>query len=99
MNKTEAELIELGKKVAHNYRLIISITACAYGCFVFYQTQKDNTKDIEGLSGRVSALEIKVADNEKNFNLITTKLDVGLAKISSDIQFIKEHLIRKGLDK
>lgn len=27
MNKTEQELIELGKKVAHNYRLIVGVAA------------------------------------------------------------------------
>ena len=27
MNKTEQDLIELGKKVAHNYRLIVSLAA------------------------------------------------------------------------
>ena len=38
MNKTEQELIELGKKVAHNYRLIVGVAAFFYGCFVFWKS-------------------------------------------------------------
>lgn len=99
MNKTEAELMELGKKVAHNYRLIIGITAFAYGCFVFYNTQQVHDREIENLKVRTSKLEDRVTLNEKNFNMTSIKLDTTLNRISTDLQFIKQKLIGKGLDR
>lgn len=97
MNKTDQELIELGKKVAHNYRLIIGITAFAYGCFVFYNTQQIHSNEISNLKERTSRLEDRVTLNEKNFNMTSVKLDTTLSRISTDLQFIKQKLIEKGM--
>lgn len=97
MNKTEQELIELGKKVAHNYRLIVGITAFAYGCFVFYNTQQVHDRDIENLKLRTAKIEERVIANEKNFNMTSIKLDTTLSRISTDLQFIKQKLIEKGM--
>ena len=65
MNKTEQDLIELGKKVAHNYRLIVGVAAFFYGCFVFYQNQQSNSLEISNLKERTSKLEDRVNANEK----------------------------------
>lgn len=99
MNKTEQDLIELGKKVAHNYRLIIGVTAFFYGCFVFYQNQQSNSLEISNLKERTSKLEDRVTVNEKNFNMTSVKLDTTLSRISTDLQYIKEKLIGKALEK
>ena len=42
LNKTEQELVELGKKVAHNYRLIVGVAAFFYGCFESAKQQSGN---------------------------------------------------------
>ena len=121
MNKTEQELIELGKKVAHNYRLIVGVAAFFYGCFVFYQNQQSNSLEISNLKERTSKLEDRVTykswiisacekertskledrvtANEKNFNMTSVKLDTTLSRISTDLQYIKEKLIGKALEK
>ena len=70
MNKTEQDLIELGKKVAHS-----------------------------NLKERTSKLEDRVTANEKNFNMTSVKLDTTLSRISTDLQYIKEKLIGKALEK
>ena len=56
LNKTEQELVELGKKGAHNYRLIVGVAAFFYGCFVFYQNQQSNSLEINNLKERTSKL-------------------------------------------
>ena len=99
MNRTEQDLIELGKKVAHNYRLIVGLAALIYGCFVFYQNQQSNILEIGDLKERLSKLEGRVAANEKNFNMTSVKLDTTLSRISTDLRYIKEKLIGKALDK
>lgn len=99
MNRTEQDLIELGKKVAHNYRLIVSLAAFFYGCFVFYQNQQSNSLEISNLKERTLNLETRVTANEKNFNMTSVKLDTTLSRISTDLQYIKEKLIGKALDK
>lgn len=99
VNRTEQDLIELGKKVAHNYRLIVSLAAFFYGCFVFYQNQQSNSLEISNLKERTSKLEDRVTANEKNFNMTSVKLDTTLNRISTDLQYIKEKLIGKALDK
>lgn len=99
MNKTEQELVELGKKVAHNYRLIVGVAAFFYGCFVFYQNQQSNSLEISHLKERTSKLEDRVTSNEKNFNMTSVKLDTTLSRISTDLQYIKEKLIGKALEK
>lgn len=99
MNKTEQELVKLGKKVAHNYRLIVSLAAFFYGCFVFYQNQQSNSLEISNLKERTSKLEDRVTANEKNFNMTSVKLDTTLSRISTDLQYIKEKLIGKALEK
>lgn len=99
VNKTEQDLIELGKKVAHNYRLIVGVAAFFYGCFVFYQNQQSNSLEINNLKERTSKLEDRVTANEKNFNMTSVKLDTTLSRISTDLQYIKEKLIGKALEK
>ena len=94
MNKTEQDLIELGKKVAHNYRLIVGVAG-----FVFYQNQQSNSLEISNLKERTSKLEDRVTANEKNFNMTSVKLDTTLSRISTDLQYIKEKLIGKALEK
>lgn len=99
VNKTEQELVELGKKVAHNYRLIVGVAAFFYGCFVFYQNQQSNSLEISNLKERTSKLEDRVTANEKNFNMTSVKLDTTLSRISTDLQYIKEKLIGKALER
>ena len=99
LNKTEQELVELGKKVAHNYRLIVGVAAFFYGCFVFYQNQQSNSLEINNLKERTSKLEDRVTANEKNFNMTSVKLDTTLSRISTDLKYIKEKLIGKALER
>ena len=99
MNRTEQDLIELGKKVAHNYRLIVSLAAFFFFFFVFYQNQQSNSLEISNLKERTSKLEDRVTANEKNFNMTSVKLDTTLSRISTDLQYIKEKLIGKALER
>lgn len=88
---------------------IITLSAVIYGlCIFIYQTKK-YSQDIENIKSEMSASQLKnsekhrqieerIAQNEKNFQMTSAKLDVSLIEIRSDLKFIKEHLMRKGLD-
>lgn len=108
MNNTEKELLELGKKVARNYKIIVAVAAFLYGCFIFFSTQTQHSQmlisiqnkhahDIAQLKQSQSELEKRVSSNEKNFNMTSVKLDTTLSRISTDLQFIKQKLIEKGM--
>lgn len=110
MNNTEKELYELGKKVARNYKIIVTIGAFLYGCFIFVSTQTQHSQmlisiqnkhehDIAQLKQSHNELEKRVTNNEKNFNMTSVKLDTTLNRISTDLQFIKQKLMGKGLDR
>lgn len=90
--------------------LILFLCGLVYGFCVFIYKTKECSNKVTELTLRIEGmktasnlkhqeLENRIAMNEKNFQMITTKLDVSLDKISTDLQFIKEHLIRKGLSK
>jgi hypothetical protein len=109
MNHTEK--IEKNAKTLRVILWILGIvcTAIYSFCIFVYQTRQCAT-DMIALQAKVSAMETasnakhkeidaRITQNEKNFQLTSTKLDVSLIEIRSDLQFIKEHLIRKGLDK
>lgn len=108
MNNTEKELLELGKKVARNYKIIIAVGAFLYGCFIFVSTQNQHSQqitmiqnqhshDIAQLKSSHATLKERVESNEKNFNMTSVKLDTTLSRISTDLQFIKQKLIEKGM--
>ena len=92
------------------FGLMILITGLVYGfCIFIYQT-KECTRQVNELKIQMAAtdtrnatthkeIESRIDQNEKNFQMTATKLDVNLIKISADLQFIKEQLIRKGMDK
>lgn len=90
--------------------LLIVIATMIYGfCVYIYQTQT-HTKEISDLKVRMAKMEAesntkhheidqKIASNERDFQMTATKLEVSLVKISADLQFIKEHLMEKGMDR
>ena len=89
--------------------LIITLSAIVYGLCIFIYQTKECSQDIENIKSEMLASQLKnsdkhhqieerIAQNEKNFQMTSAKLDVSLIEISSDLKFIKEHLMRKGLD-
>lgn len=89
---------------------IIVILGVAYTCFTFIYQSKECTKQVSDIWVEINSLKsinkaihdginARIEQNEKNFNLTSVKLETSLAKISTDIQFIKEQFIRKGIDK
>ena len=108
MNNTEKELFELGRKVARNYKIIVTVAAFLYGCFIFVSTQTQHSQtliaiqnqhahDIAQLKQNHNELEKRVSSNEKNFNMTSVKLDTTLNRISTDLQFIKQKFIERGM--
>lgn len=104
----DEELIALGEKIAKNYRLIVAVAAFLYGCFIFVNTQAQHSQailaiqnqhshDIAELRASHTKLQERVTLNEKNFNMTSVKLDTILNRISTDLQFIKQKLIEKGM--
>lgn len=88
---------------------VITLSAIIYGLCVFIYQTKECSRDIENIKSEIFASQLKnsekhrqieerVAQNEKNFQMTSAKLDVSLIEIRSDLKFIKEHLMRKGLD-
>ena len=90
--------------------LFILVISLIYGFCIFIYQNKQCIKDLHNLEIDLIGfkqearkehqdLSDRVNTNEKNFQMTSAKLDISLTKISADLQFIKEHLIRKGLDK
>lgn len=89
---------------------LVGLCGLVYGfCIFIYQT-KQCSVDLANLKAKIAStnqeniqkhkeIEARINQNEKNFQMTSAKLDVSLIEIRSDLQFIKEHLIRKGLDK
>ena len=102
------------KKKAVIIRTAVSLVICAisllYAGFSYIEDTKQCKIDVEKL--RYDILEMKKASeskhqmiddrmtqNEKNFEMTTTKLDISLVRISTDLQFIKEQLMSEGMRK
>lgn len=90
--------------------LLIIVLSLVYGFCIFIYQSKNNAELISELKievvenkkncdSKYKVLEERISQNERNFQMTSTKLDVSLTRISTDLQFIKEHLLRKGLDK
>lgn len=89
---------------------LVGLCGLVYGfCIFIYQT-KQCSVDLANLKAEIAStnqqnlqkhkeIDAHINQNEKNFQMTSAKLDVSLIEIRSDLQFIKEHLIRKGLDK
>lgn len=108
MKKTEEEILKLGRLIARNYRIIVTVGAFLYGCFIFVNTQNQHSQailsiqnqhshDIAELKTITTALKERIENNEKNFGKISTKLDTTLERMSNDLQFIKQKLIERGM--
>ena len=89
--------------------LLVVIACLIYGFCIFIYQNQSHSADIIDLKSRIAKveaeatnkhheLEQKIALNEKDFQMTATKLEVSLVKISADLQFIKEHLMEKGMD-
>lgn len=90
--------------------LLVVLAGIIYGfCIFIYQTKECRQK-INELNIHIATMDAtnnnkhreideRITQNEKNFQLTATKLDVSLIRISADLQFIKEHLMSKGMDK
>lgn len=90
--------------------LLIIIVSLVYGFCIFIYQNKQCTKDVDKIKldlirieqdslKKHKEIDERINQNEKNFQMTSAKLDVSLIEIRSDLKFIKEHLIRKGLDK
>lgn len=90
--------------------VIVVICGIAYTCFTFVYQSKECTQQVKDIWIEINnmknqnkiiheGISTRIEQNEKNFNLTSVKLETSLAKISTDIQFIKEQFIRKGMDK
>lgn len=89
---------------------LVVVCGVAYTCFAFIYQSKECTKQVKDIWVEINAMKTsnklihdgiteRISQNERNFNLTSVKLETSLAKISTDIQFIKEQFIRKGMDK
>lgn len=97
MNKTEKDLIELGQKVSHNYKLIVMTIGFVYGCFVFYIQQNINTQDISNIKTEISDLKKRTATNEHKIDVDLADIKRQLLGISTDVQEVKKILFTEGL--
>lgn len=90
--------------------IVVLICSLVYGlCIFVFQTQECTHKlasltlNVEKMKEdsaiKHTELENRISINEKNFQMTSTKLDVNLTKISADLQFIKEHLMKRGMDR
>lgn len=89
---------------------LVLICGLIYGFSVFIFRTQECTHKLADLVLDVSKMktnsdlkhreiEDRITLNEKNYQLTSAKLDVNLAKISADLQFIKEHLMKRGMDR
>lgn len=111
MNNTEKELLELGRRVARNYKLIIGIGAFLYSCFIFVSTQNQHSQsiltiqnqhshDIAKLKAEDEAIKLNARELEKRLFINEKTSSETLAvlnKVSNDVQFIKHKFIEKGM--
>lgn len=98
MNKTENELLELGRKVSHNYKLIVMTIGFVCGCFAFYNQQNQNTRDISDIRIEISELKKRTSANERKIDVDLADIKRQLAGISTDVQEVKRILFTKGLE-
>lgn len=104
------ELIERNvKMIKIIIALIMTLSAIIYGLCIFVYQANECSQNIKNIKSEMLAdklknsekhrqIEERIAQNEKNFQMTSAKLDVSLIEIRSDLKFIKEHLMRKGLD-
>ena len=89
---------------------LVALCGLVYGFCIFIYKTKQCSIDLINLKAEIASInqqniqkhkeiDARINQNEKNFQMTSAKLDVSLIEIRSDLQFIKEHLIRKGLDK
>lgn len=89
---------------------LVGLCGLVYGFCIFIYQAKQCSIDLLNLKADIAVtnqenmqkhkeIEARILQNEKNFQMNSAKLDVSLTEIRSDLRFIKEHLIRKGLDK
>ena len=97
------------KKIKAIIALIITLSVIVYGLCIFIYQTTECSQDVKDIKSRMLSdqlknsekhrqMEERIAQNEKNFQMTSAKLDISLIEIRSDLKFIKEHLIRKGLD-
>lgn len=86
--------------------ILIFLGGIIYACFTFIYQSHESTKQVEQLwssiskiNSRIDEVDSRIKQNEKDFNLTATRLETSLARISTDIQYIKEQFIRRGMDK
>jgi arginine deiminase len=90
--------------------LAICITSLMYAGFKYIEDTKQCKIDVERLrddilemkkinANKHQIMDERISQNEKNFEMTTAKLDVSLVRISTDLQFIKEQLMSKGMNK
>lgn len=88
---------------------IITLSVFVYSLCIFIYQTNECSQDIKNIKSEMLAdqlknsekhhqIEERIAQNEKNFQTTSAKLDVSLIEIRSDLKFIKEHLMKKGLD-
>ena len=94
---SKQELIELGKKINNNYRLIVGMGAFIYGCFIFYHQQAINTQEISKLKYEVEEIKKTTIATERRVDIVLAEIKRDLSSISTDLQDIKKQLFIEGL--
>lgn len=100
------------QQTAKTFKILLSIgitiIGILYGISTFVYDAKHCTVDIEAIRHELDrmkkdsndkhrSMEEKIQGKEKSIQMGLAGLKVSLARISTDLQFIKEQLIRKGL--
>ena len=90
--------------------LFICLSTVIYSICIFIYKNRECTVRVDNLYQdfiemksssdiKHKMMESKIEQNSRDFQLGLAKLDVGLARISTDIQFIKEQFIKMGMEK
>lgn len=103
-------LIKNHKVLSSIISIILTVFSISYGVASYVIYSHESMEDAARL--RMEFTEYKktsesthkdfdrrLNEYEKEFKMTTTKLDVTLAKISTDLQFIKEQLMSRGMNK
>ena len=104
------DLIKNHKVLSGIISIVITIFSVSYGVASYVINSHAQLEDAVSLRSEFVTYKKEAAqvhkefdqrlDNyEREFKTTTTKLDVSLAKISTDLQFIKEQLMSRGMSK
>lgn len=108
MKNLVSKLSTQAKVVSGIFSAVILMCGIAYSvatfiehgnqCYIELQTLKDEFHTYKRTATeKHHKLSQKVIDSENDFKLTAAKLDTSLARIATDLQFIKEQLMSRGM--